>query len=41
MDTYDDIVTLINQSDEDQQPVCPYTLSHTKHWCGYSTCRDS
>lgn len=20
---------------------CPYTHSHTRHWCGYDTCRDS
>lgn len=20
---------------------CPYTHAHTRHWCGYSTCRDS
>ena len=20
---------------------CPYDFSHTRHWCGYGTCRDS
>ena len=20
---------------------CPYTFAHTRHWCGYKTCRDS
>lgn len=20
---------------------CPYTHSHTRHWCGYEQCRDS
>lgn len=20
---------------------CPYTFSHTKHWCGYEGCRES
>lgn len=20
---------------------CPYTHSHTRHWCGYAGCRDS
>lgn len=20
---------------------CPYTFSHTRHWCGYKDCRDS
>lgn len=20
---------------------CPYTHSHTRHWCGYKECRDS
>jgi hypothetical protein len=20
---------------------CPYTFSHTRHWCGYDACRDS
>jgi hypothetical protein len=20
---------------------CPFTHSHTRHWCGYDTCRDS
>ncbi len=20
---------------------CPYTMSHTRHWCGYAGCRDS
>lgn len=20
---------------------CPYTFSHTRHWCGYRGCRDS
>lgn len=20
---------------------CPYTFSHTRHWCGYEDCRDS
>jgi hypothetical protein len=22
-------------------PPCPYTFAHTRHWCGYATCRDS
>ncbi len=21
--------------------ACPYTFAHTRHWCGYDTCRDS
>ncbi len=21
--------------------TCPYTFSHTRHWCGYAACRDS
>lgn len=20
---------------------CPYTHAHTRHWCGYPTCRES
>lgn len=20
---------------------CPYTFSHTRHWCGHDICRDS
>lgn len=26
---------------EPQTPECPYTFSHTRHWCGYQACRDS
>lgn len=26
---------------EPAAPECPYTFSHTRHWCGYQTCRDS
>jgi len=25
----------------DRDARCPYTFSHTKHWCGYEDCRDS
>ena len=24
-----------------QGEPCPYSFNHTKHWCGYETCRDS
>ncbi len=25
----------------EQCAPCPYTHAHTRHWCGYATCRDS
>lgn len=24
----------------DPERACPYTFSHTRHWCGYRHCRD-
>lgn len=34
------IVDLANAILEDNPP-CPYDFSHTRHWCGNNTCRDS
>lgn len=28
-------------SDWEDVPRCPYTHSHTRHWCGYKHCRES
>lgn len=25
----------------EDNPPCPYDFSHTRHWCGNSTCRES
>lgn len=27
--------------EEVRENPCPYTFSHTRHWCGYADCRDS
>lgn len=34
------IVDLANAILEDNPP-CPFTHAHTRHWCGNNTCRDS
>lgn len=39
-------LTLIDRPELDDprfphQGECPYSHSHTRHWCGYYTCRDS
>lgn len=34
------IVDLANAILEDNPP-CPYTFAHTRHWCGNNGCRDS
>lgn len=26
---------------EEAYPPCPYDFSHTRHWCGNNTCRES
>lgn len=27
-----------SEAEPDEEP-CPYTFSHTRHWCGYQSCR--
>lgn len=42
----DEVLTnLLKEHEEEMakkaEPECPYTHPHTRHWCGYETCRDS
>jgi hypothetical protein len=35
-----DVITLATAAGVDASP-CPYSHSHTRHWCGHLMCRDS
>lgn len=38
------LANLLKEHEEEMakttEPECPYTHAHTRHWCGYDTCRD-
>lgn len=38
---YDYAMEALNADEGPQLPTCPYTHAHTRHWCGYNTCRES
>lgn len=38
---YDEGIRSNVSRDASDSDECPFTHSHTRHWCGYSTCRDS
>ena len=37
---YREIATMVERLPLSGDDVCPYTFSHTRHWCGYRGCRD-
>lgn len=38
---YESAVGVIKREVGIPEESCPYTHAHTRHWCGYDTCRES